>query len=404
MSPTQRPVRPVRRQHGAYALRMAIVVGLTLFVFGSVFGMKWFGSKMTSQYFDSMAPPPANITTSLARRETWRTELEAPGTLISVNGTVVTSEVGGIVTAVNFESGQEVAKGTPLVQLDSASERAELARLVAQAELAELNRKRREKLFGLEAISKSDYDAAASEANAAKAAANAQRARLAQKDIRAPFAGRLGIRQINVGEFLSPGRAIVTLQSLDPIDIDFDLPEQHLGRVAPGLGISVRTEAAGDRMFEGKVMALEPQVDAATRNFRIRGRLPNADGALRPGQFGRVRLELPEERPVVVIPRTSLDFSAYGTAVFVVQKRKADPGAPVPPSMPGAPPATDLVVVQRFVRPGALRGDFVAIEEGIEVGEEVATSGLLKLGNGQAVIVNNKNAPVPETHPKPGQG
>lgn len=388
--------------------RMIIMLLLTGAVFGAVFGMKAMGKKGMDAYFDTMPTPPAYITTSLAEAQQWQSSLEAPGTLISVNGTTVTTEAGGIVTALPFESGQKVDKGMLLAQLDSASERGELARLQAQAELAQINLTRRQKLFGLEAISKSDVDAAVSESNAARAAVDAQRAKLAQKEIRAPFAGTLGIRQANIGEFLSPGRAIVTLQTLDPIEVDFQLPEQHLGRVSPGFQVAVHTEAHGDRAFTGEVLALEPQVDPATRNFKVRARLANPDGALRPGQFAHVRLDLPQERAVVVIPRTALDFSAYGTAVYVVEKKKVAEGtapkASEAPPAPGAPPTTDLAVTQRFVQPGLVRGDYVAIESGLKAGEQVATSGLLKLSNGQPVIVNNQNPPNAKTVPKPEQG
>lgn len=386
-------------------LRMIIMLLLCAVVFGGIFGMKAMGKKGMDSMFDNMPLAPANITTDVAEQQSWQTELEAPGTLKAVNGAAITTEAAGIVTALHFESGQTVAKGALLAQLDSANERAELAKLKAQAELAGINLARRQKLFGLEAISKSDVDASMSETNAAKAAADAQQAKLAQKEIRAPFAGTLGIRQINVGEFLSAGQAIVTLQTLDPIDVDFDLPEQHLGKVSPGFKVLISSEAYPDREFAGEVLALEPQVDPATRNFKVRARLANTDGALRPGQFSRVRLGLPAQKQVVVIPRTALDFSAYGTAVFVVQKKKVDPNAPpAAPADPGAPPPTDLEVVQRFVKPGTVRGDFVAIESGLVAGEQIATSGLLKLSNGYPVIVNNKNMPDSGVDPKPAQG
>ncbi|MGQ0620970.1 MAG: efflux RND transporter periplasmic adaptor subunit [Panacagrimonas sp.] len=385
-------------------LRMLIMLLLCAVVFGGIFGMKAMGKKGMDAYFDNMPLPPATISTGVAEQQAWQTELDAPGTLIAVNGAAITTEAAGIVTALHFESGQTVAKGALLAQLDSANQRAELAKLEAQAELANINLGRRQKLFGLEAISKSDVDAAMSEANAAKAAADAQRAMLAQKDIRAPFAGTLGIRQINVGQFLAVGSPIVTLQTLDPIDVDFDLPEQHLGKVSPGFKVTVSSEAYPDRAFSGEVLALEPQVDAATRNFKVRARLPNPDGALRPGQFGRIRLGLPAQKQVVVIPRTALDFSAYGTAVFVLQNRKADPQASTAPAAPGTPAPAEFEVVQRFVQVGTVRGDFVAIESGLAAGEQVATSGLLKLSNGYPVIVNNQNLPQGEMEPKPTQG
>jgi membrane fusion protein (multidrug efflux system) len=371
---------------------MIVMLLLVTVVFGGIFGMQAMGKKGMEQYFDNMPVPPASISTAKAETQSWQTQLEAPGTVVAVNGTTLTSEVGGLVTAIRFESGQSVKKGELLVQLNYKDERAELVRLQAQAELAELNRKRRERLFGLEAISKSDLDVAVSEYNAANAAVEAQSARLAQKDIRAPFDGTLGIRQINLGDYLSPGGPIITLQSLDPVDVDFELPEQRLALVQTGLTVAVTTDAFPDRSFEGRVFAIEPQVNPQTRNFKVRARVPNADFALRPGQFGKVRLVLPASQQVVVIPRTAIDYNAYGSAVFVVQKKK-DAATPAAPAMPGAPPTTDFEVAQRFVRTGDVRGDFVAIVEGLNAGEEIATSGLLKLRGGMPVIVNNEVRP-----------
>jgi membrane fusion protein (multidrug efflux system) len=282
-------------------------------------------------------------------------------------------------------------------------EAAELQRLQAQGQLAELNRQRREKLFKLEAISKSDYDAAVAESDAAKAAIAAQRAKIAQKDIRAPFSGVLGIRKINVGQYLSAGTAIVTLQTLDPINVDFTLPEQRAGLVSAGQKVSVSIDALPDTAFEGKVLAVEPRIDEATRNFTVRASLPNPKLLLHPGQSTRVRLDLAKHREVVVVPRTAVDYNAYGTGVYVVQKMKEPPPKPEKP-MPDAPQWTDLHVVQRFVKTGETRGDFVVITEGLEPGTEIATSGILKLRNEQGVIVNNAVQLDPQMNPAPPPG
>jgi len=384
--------------------RMIIMLVLVTVVFGGIFGMQYMGKKGMNAYFDNMPVPPAAITTTRTLQQTWQTQIEAPGSITAVNGTTLTSEAGGLVTAILFESGKKVKKGDLLVQLDSADERAELARLQAQSDLAQLNSKRREKLYGLEAISKSDLDTSRSEVLSAKAAVESQRAKLAQKDIRAPFDGTVGIRQINLGEYLPPGGPIVTLQSLDPVDVDFDLPDQRVGQVEPGFPVSVTTEAFPDRSFKGEVLAIEPRVDPATRNFKVRARVPNPDLMLRPGQFGKVRLDLPVSQNVVVIPRTAIDYSAYGNAVYVVQKKKQDPNAKPAEPVPGAPPATDLEVTQRFVKTGPVRGDFIAILDGLKEGEEIATSGLLKLRNGQPVIINNDVTSKPVSEPKPTQG
>lgn len=383
--------------------RLIIVLAGCGIVFGAVFGMKWFGNKMMNEFVNAMPIPPVTISADTVKTMTWDNKLEAVGSFVPVNGTDVTTEAGGIVTAIHFESGQSVQKGTALIALDSARERGEFERLKAQAELAEINRARREKLFKLEAIAKSDYDAAVTEAHAAKAAVAAQAGVLAQKEIRAPFSGVLGIRRVNVGQYLAPGTAIVALQSLDPIDIDFTLPEQYVGQVQQDFAIQVAVEAYGEERFEGKVLAIEPRIDQATRNFSVRARVANPDSKLRAGQFGRVRLELPGTRTVLVLPRTSISYDSYGTSVFVIQKKMVDPNAKPAEPMPGMPagPSTDLEVAQRFVKVGEARGDFVAVLDGIKADEQVATSGLLKLRNQQPVIINNDLIPDTQINPTP---
>jgi membrane fusion protein (multidrug efflux system) len=383
--------------------RMIIMLLLTGLVFGAVFGMKWFGNKMMIQYVEHMPVPSATITAGAVKAMTWDNSLEAIGTLVPVNGADVTTESGGIVTAIRFEAGDHVKAGAPLITLSSANERAELKKLESQAALAELNLSRREKLLKLEAISKSDYDTAASEASVAKSAVDAQRAKLAQKEIHAPFAGVLGIRQVNLGQFLAPGTSIVTLQSLDPINVDFSLPEQLTGIVQPGFKIYVRVDSFPNDQFEGTVLAIEPRVDEATRSFKLRARIRNTGLKLRAGQFGRVRLELPGERQLLVVPRTAISYNSYGTSVFVVEKRKAAESTAEAPA-PNAPPVAELEVTQRFVKIGDSRGDYVAVVEGLKEGDQVATSGLLKLRNGQPVIIDNKIQPDTQLKPVPAEG
>lgn len=385
-------------------VRLAVLLLIALVLFGGVFFMKWFGNRMMVQYLENMPTPPATISATEAAEMSWDNRLEAVATLVPVNGAELTTEAAGIVQAIHFESGARVAKGALLVSLDTANERGDLKRLRAQAQLAELNRKRREQLFKLEAISKSDYDAAVAEANAAQAAVEAQAGRLAQKEIRAPFAGQLGIRKVNVGQYVAAGTPIVSLQSLDPIDADFSLPEQYTGVVQPGYQVTVAVDAYPDRMFSGEILAVEPRVDVATRNFGLRARLPNQELLLRPGQFGRVVLQLPGAREVIAVPRTAVSYNSYGTSVFVVQKKKPAENAAVDtPVASGQPPATDLEVVQRFVRIGDSRGDYVAVTDGLKLGEQVATSGLLKLRNQQPVIINNDISPDTQLAPRPPQ-
>ncbi|HUS24554.1 MAG TPA: efflux RND transporter periplasmic adaptor subunit [Candidatus Binatia bacterium] len=405
------------RRKGSLAVRMIVMLALTLLVFGGIFFMKYMGAKGMNAYFDNMPVPAATITTGQAQAMKWEMKLDAPGSFVAVNGTNVTTEAAGIVRSIHFESGSYVPAGTVLATLDASTEQAEMQRLEAQAELARLNRDRREKLVGSGTISKADYDSAVAEAAATEGAVATQRARIAQKTLRAPFAGMLGIRQINLGQYLAPGTAIVTLQSMDPVDLDFSLPESVMSAMRPGLDVEVSVDAYPGASFRGAVLATESRVDPATRNFRVRARLPNPQRKLRPGMFGRVILDLKGSIDVVAVPRTAINYSSYGTSVFLLQK-KAAPAAGMPAAAakeakpeekagkgaPQGPPPTDLEVVQRFVKLGEARGDFVAITEGLKPGDEIATSGLLKLRNGQPVIVNNSVRPDVQLAPKPAEG
>jgi membrane fusion protein (multidrug efflux system) len=364
-----------------------------------------------------MPTPAATISAGQARPMTWENQLEAIGSVVAINGTDVTTEAGGIVTRIDFESGSHVDKGAPLVSLDADNERGELERLKAEAELSQLNLQRREKLFKLEAISKSDLDAAKAQANAARAAVEAQQALVAQKDIRAPFAGQLGIRRVNLGQYLSPGTPIVSLQSVDPIEFEFALPEQYLSQAENGLGVELSVDGYPDTRFSGEVVAIEPRVDEGTRNFALRARLPNPDHKLRAGQFGRVRLMLPGKRDVLAVPRTAINYSSYGTSVFVVREKKAAAEAPLSsatapgdaqaaggePAPAGGTDEPALEVIQRFVRIGEARGDFVEVLEGLDASERVATSGLLKLRNEQPVLIDNTVVPDAELSPQPSE-
>lgn len=382
--------------------RMLIMLALAGILFGSVFGMKWFGNRMMNEYLDAMPVPPATVSSTTAQVMSWDRYLQATGSLVPVQGADLTTEVSGVVTEIHFKSGDWVEAGAPLLFLDTTIERGELARLQAQLELAELNRKRVAELYERSTVSKSEYDTAVAETRSAQAAVDAQAGRLAQRELRAPFAGRLGIRQANVGEYLREGTRVVTLQSLDPIDVDFSVPERFLGTISAGYPVTITTAAYPDQVVSGEVLAVEPQVNPATRNFLLRARLPNPDHHLLPGQFAQVRVGLPGETEVVAVPRTAIHYSSYGTSVFVVQGQENPAPRPSEPK-PGMPPYTDLEVRQRFIETGEARGDFIAIT-GLEAGTEIATSGLLKLRNGQPVIINNELTPQAELHPTPAEG
>ena len=362
-------------------------------VFGGVFGMKWFGGKMMNQYFDNMPMPPAVVSSATAKSETWAASLSGVGTVVASNGADVTTESGGIIAALHFESGARVKKGDLLVTLSAGTERADLARFQAQADLAKSEFTRLERLYKLDAISKSELDRAQADLSAARAGADAQRAKLAQKQIRAPFSGQLGIRQVNVGQYLSAGTPIVSLQAINPVFVDFTLPEQNQAAVQNGQTVSVVVDSQPGRTFSGVISAIEPMMDSKTRNFKVRARFDNADEALRPGLFARASIGLAKTASVVTIPQTSVSYNPYGNSVYVIQsvKGKAADGK-----------VTDeLVVRSRFIKTGETRGDLVVVTDGLKAGEQVATSGLLKLQNDSKVKINNTVQPSASATPTP---
>jgi membrane fusion protein (multidrug efflux system) len=378
--------------------RMVWMLIAVAVIFGGVFAVKAVMGRMTNTFFDNMPQPPVEVSTFEARKEQWSGNAEAVGTLVADNGTDVTTEAGGVVQQIAFESGQAVRKGDLLLQLNSASELAQLRALDTAAQLAVTQRDRWRELGTQKLVSRSEVDERVSDAAATQAQADAQRALIAQKTIRAPFDGVLGIRQVNLGQYLNPGDPIVGLQALDPVHIDFTLPEQRMNQVAIGTPVRLEVDALPGRTFEAKVTAVEPSVDASTRNFKVRATVANPEGELRPGAFGRVGFDLGQASEVVVVPQTAVSFNPYGNAVYVVVEapKKAD-AEPAPEGMPQA----THVVKQRFVTTGPTRGDLVGITDGLQPGDTVVTSGLLRLRNDAGVIVNNKVQPAAQEAPTP---
>ena len=374
-------------------LRMIIMLVLCALVFGGVFASKYIGGKAMNQLFDNMPAPAATVSSTQAKVENWQQTLSAVGTLTAVNGIQVTSQVEGLVESIRFESGDHVKKGDILITLDSDTDRAELKTLEAQSRLAKTELQRLRKLFELESISKAQFDQAESNSIQSLTRASAQRTRIAKKTIRAPFSGELGIRQVAIGEFVKPGNPLVSLQALNPLYVDFKLPEQHIALVKPDQAIRVKSDLYPQETFDGKIQALEPRVDQDTRNFSVRAQLPNDDLRLKPGSFAQVEVILPGEQEVIIVPRTAISYNPYGNSVFVISEKTSEASEPDKPAT--------LVAKQRFIKTGEARGDYVAISEGLEPGEQVATSGLLKLRNGQPVVINNDLAPDTELNPDP---
>ena len=337
----------------------------------------------------SFAPPPESVTSAKVEASQWESSRSAVGTLVAVRAVTVASEVPGLVRRIGFDSGAVVRRGEVLVELDASTEQAQLTAAKADAELARATLERSRTLRASDYSSAAELDA--SDARAKQTVANVAmlQATIAKKTIRAPFDGRVAIRQVELGQVLSPGTLIASLQSIQPIHVDFWLPQQALTDLAPGMKVRLRTYVFPQHSWEGAVTTINPEVDVSTRNVRVRGTLPNPDGRLRPGMFANVDVISPEKRPVLVIPATAVIYAPYGDSVFALEEKKDPAGQ------------ATLVARQKFVRLGERRGDLVAVVSGLTTGETVVSSGAFKLRNGATVVVRNDLAPSAELAPKP---
>jgi membrane fusion protein (multidrug efflux system) len=324
--------------------------------------------------------PVATVTSAVVKEEGWAPTLSAIGSISPVQGAMISTELAGTVAEVAFQSGAMVKKGDLLVHLDTSSEEAQLKSADADTELARADLDRSKDLAARKVISKAELDTA--EAN--------MRAMIAKKTILAPFDGAAGIRTVNVGQIVIAGQQVVPLQSLDPVFADFALPQQNLGKLAPGLEVRVTTDAVPGRVFNGKLTAVNSMVDVATRNVSLQATLENPDHVLRPGMFAKVEVVLPEKNSVLVIPGSAISYAPFGDSVFVIVKKK-DPKT-------GQESQT---IRQQFVRVGEARGDFVSITTGLKAGETVVGTGVFKLRNGMAVTINNDLAPKSRLNPTP---
>lgn len=370
--------------------RMVIMLIAVAILFGLVFGFKAFRNHMITQFLDNMPQPPAAISTYTARQDNWALSLEAVGTVNAVNGVDVTTQVGGEVQSIEFKSGDKVKKGEVLVVLESASSKAQLNALQATAHLTDQQFDRYQRLYKQGSISKSELDSRRAERDQAVAQAQAQREQINYKTVRAPFDGVLGIRKVDLGQYLQPGTPVVSLAQLNPIYVDFALPEQDLGKVKDGLKARVTLDAYPDQTFEGAITAIEPGVEQSTRNFTAQATFQNDDHKLRPGMFAHVAVQLPQSADVVVVPRTAISYAPYGNTIYVVEDGEKDKDG-----------KTQKIVKKRFVKLGTQRGDLIAVTEGVKAGEVVATSGLLKLRNNAQVRIQNDVKPEADANPHP---
>lgn len=334
-------------------------------------------------------PPPEAVTTIVAAEEEWPVELSAIGTAAAVQGVTVSADLPGIVERIAFESGRTVKRGDVLVKLDTRQEEAQLAAAQAQLELARLNYDRMKALVAEDAVSRAEYDRAAAEAKQAEARIGEIRATIARKTIRAPFSGILGIRQANLGQYLAGGDAVVPLQSLHPIYVNFGVPQQDAAKLRLGAPVRVVAEDLGGAAFTGRITAVNSVVDRDTRNVQIQATLANPEGRLRPGMFVQTEIGVGASQTVVPLPASAVSYAPYGDSVYVVTELKDERGA------------TYKGVRQQVVKLGPARGDQVAVLSGVKPGEEVVTSGVFKLRNGAAVTVNNTLQPGNDPAPSP---
>ena len=363
-----------------------MLVAMTVLIAGLGF-VKARQFQAMAEQFAAMQPPPEAVTTILATRENWPTTLDAIGTVAAVQGVTVSADLPGIAEKIAFDSGRYVRQGDVLVALDTKQEVAQLAAAEAQLQLSRLNYERMKGLVQQDAVSRAEYDAAAAALAQAEARGREIRATIERKTIRAPFSGVLGIRQVNLGQYLSGGSPVVPLQSLDPIYVNFGVPQQHAAAMTTGRKVTVTTADAGGVAFTGRVSAIDSVVDPATRNVQVQATFTNPGGKLRPGMFVQTKVSLGAAQPVIALPASAISYAPYGDSVFIVTEMKSEHGAPY------------RGVRQQVVKLGPARGDQVAVLSGVTPGEEVVTSGVFKLRNGVAVQVNNKVQPANSATP-----
>jgi membrane fusion protein (multidrug efflux system) len=343
--------------------------------------------KMMSTPF---AVPPTAVSSAVVKAEDWAPTLSAVGSISAVQGAVVSTELGGVVANVAFQNGGVAKKGELLVKLDTSAEEGLLKNAQSDLELARANLERARDLANRKVVSKQELDAAEALFGQKQGTVDNINAVMRKKQVLAPFDGQLGIRQVNVGQMINAGQQVVALTALDPVYVDFALPQQELARLSEGLEVTVRTDAVPGKEFKGKLTAIDSMVDSVTRNVSIQATLANPDHTLRPGMFIKAWVALPDKHKTLVIPGSAVSYAPYGDSVFVIEKKK-DPKTG----------KESLALRQQVVRVGPARGDFIAISQGIKEGETVVSTGVFKLRNGMAVFVSNDLAPKPELNPTP---
>lgn len=369
--------------------RMLLMLAVVLVVISALGFVKFKQISIGMQAAAAFQPPPEAVTTIVAEKTTWPSSMNVIGTIEAVQGVTVSADLPGTVEKINFDSGKAIRQGDVLIELDTRQERAQLHALEAQRDLARINYTRMEQLLKDGVISRMDYDKSTAEQKQTDANVAEIRATIERKTIRAPFSGVLGIRKVNLGQYLAAGGPIVPLQSLNPIYVNFGVPQQMAGQVQVGRQLRITTKELSGQVFSGRITAIDSVIDEATRNVQVQATLANPQGKLRPGMFVEVDLSLGGSRSVIALPASAISYAPYGDSVFVLSDMKDPKGQ------------TYRGVRQQFVKVDGTRGDQVAVISGINPGDEVVTSGVFKLRNGAAVQVNNKVKPENNPAPKP---
>lgn len=353
-------------------------------------------------------PSPQTVTVTKVSSQDWQPTLAAVGSVVPVRGVDVTTEIAGLVREIHFKSGQDVRKGDVLVELNADSDKAQLAALEAAAELSATTLKRDKAQFEAQAIAQAQVDSDAADLKSKRALADQQRAIIDKKTIRAPFAGKLGITTVNPGQYVNPGDKIVTLQTIDPIYVDFNLPQKAVGSLQVGQVVNVTSDGFAGVTFPGKITAISPKVDTTTRNIVVEATLTNAKHQLLPGMFANASVEVGDKKHYLTLPQTAITYNPYGSTVFVVMtadeaaaaaRAGAASGAASAPAQ--AASGSGLIVQQAFVTTGETRGDQVAILKGLKEGQQVVTSGQVKLKNGTPIVIDNSVLPANSPNPTP---
>jgi len=366
--------------------RLIVVLVSAGILLGLVVGWNMLKGYFIAKALAGNASPPQTVSTTIARFSDWQPEVTSVGSLRAYRGVDVTTEVAGLVRTLNFKSGEEAKSGAVLVELIADSDIAQLHALQAAADLAQTTYNRDKVQFDAQAISQATLDADAADLKNKRAQAEAQAALVAKKTLRAPFAGRLGITTLNPGQYLNPGDKVVTLQAIDPILVDFRVPQVQLARISVGQTIQVTTDAFPKQTFEGKVTAIDPRVDPATRNFQVEASVTNSDRKLLPGMFAHVAVQSGAVQHFLTLPQTAITYNPYGATVFVALKSQD---------------GKSLTAQQVFVTVSGTRGDQAAVSSGIKEGDQVVTTGQLKLKNGTALEIDNSVVPKDDPNPTP---